>query len=334
MRDNVVMGSEQKIQNHTAQVVLHCDDVSACVDYYTDELDFRLDTIYPADAPRVATLSGFGISVRLESGAAAGPRESGLPPNDPSLVVTQLDEAEFATGRAGMQYRDLIPGRYGGRFIASHIRIPDCGPVPDYVHYHDIRFQLIYCVNGWVRVVYEDQGSPMLLEAGDCFLQPPLIRHRVLECSDQLEVIEMTCPAEHETSVDHDMTLPTSDTKADRDFGGQRFVFHEAKNTAWTSWIAEGMHCRDTGIAGATGGVASAIAVRRSGKTTSVSLQHDAEIRFLYLVKGSAELLSKDGNPARLEAGSAVAIPPSLPCSLNVISPDFEMLEVMAPVHA
>jgi hypothetical protein len=41
--------------------------------------------------------------------------------------------------RAGMQYRDLIPGRLGGRFIASHIRIPDGGDVPDYVHYHRIR---------------------------------------------------------------------------------------------------------------------------------------------------------------------------------------------------
>ena len=30
-----------------------------------------------------------------------------------------------------MHYRDLIPSRLGGSIIASHIRIPDGGPVPD-----------------------------------------------------------------------------------------------------------------------------------------------------------------------------------------------------------
>ena len=39
---------------------------------------------------------------------------------------------EWVIGRAGMRYRDLIPGRLGGSIIASHIRIPDAGPVPDY----------------------------------------------------------------------------------------------------------------------------------------------------------------------------------------------------------
>jgi hypothetical protein len=48
-----------------------------------------------------------------------------------------------------MQYRDLLPSRLGGRYIASHIRIPDGGPVPDYVHYHRVRFQMIFCKAGW-----------------------------------------------------------------------------------------------------------------------------------------------------------------------------------------
>ena len=44
-----------------------------------------------------------------------------------------------------MQYRDLIPSRLDGSIIASHIRIPDGGPVPELVHYHTVGFQLIYC---------------------------------------------------------------------------------------------------------------------------------------------------------------------------------------------
>ena len=88
-----------------------------------------------------------------------------------------------------MHYRDLVPSRLGGAMIASHIRIPDGGPVPDMVHFHKVGFQLIFCIRGWVDVVYEDQGGPRRLAAGDCFIQPPRIRHRVLEASDGEEAL-------------------------------------------------------------------------------------------------------------------------------------------------
>ena len=91
-----------------------------------------------------------------------------------------------------MRYRDLVPDRQGGRFIASHIRIDAAGEVPDYVHYHRVHFQFLYCRRGRVRVVYEDQGPPFDFVAGDCILQPPGIRHRVLECSAGLEVVEVS----------------------------------------------------------------------------------------------------------------------------------------------
>jgi hypothetical protein len=44
--------------------------------------------------------------------------------------------------------------------------------------------------------------------AGDMVLQPPGIRHRVLESSPGLEVVEISCPALHETFADHEMELP------------------------------------------------------------------------------------------------------------------------------
>ena len=82
-----------------------------------------------------------------------------------------------------MLYRDLIPGRLGGRYIASLISIPEGGPVADWVHFHRVAFQMIYVRRGWVRVVYEDQGEPFVMREGDLVLQPPEIRHRVLESS-------------------------------------------------------------------------------------------------------------------------------------------------------
>ena len=109
---------------------------------------------------------------RIEIVDAKPPLE--LPPTQHSFVVRKLEDSDsWGVGRAGMRYRDLIPGRLGGRIIASHIRIPGGGPVPDMVHFHSIGFQLIFCYRGWVKVVYEDQGPPFVLGAGDCVLQPP-----------------------------------------------------------------------------------------------------------------------------------------------------------------
>ena len=68
------------------------------------------------------------------------------------------------------------------------------------------------------------------MNSGDCVLQPPHIRHQVLECSDGLEVIEVSCPAEHETYTDHLLELPNSKTDPSRNFSGQRFLFSREKN--------------------------------------------------------------------------------------------------------
>ena len=147
----------------------------------------------------------------------------------------------FGAGRAGMAYRDLLPDRWGGRFIASHIRIPGGGAVADVVHFHRIRFQMIFCARGWVDLVYEDQGPPFRLEAGDCVVQPPEIRHRVLQASVGLEVIEIGCPAVHDTFVEHSIELPTAVAVPDRSFGGQHFVRDVAAGADWSPWLIDGL---------------------------------------------------------------------------------------------
>ena len=53
-----------------------------------------------------------------------------------------------------------------------------------------------------------------MMREGDCVLQPPGIKHRVLESSAGLEVIEVACPAEHETTRDHEIDLPTDEDDA------------------------------------------------------------------------------------------------------------------------
>lgn len=348
-----------------AQLVVPCPDLADALDFLTDELGFRVDSIFPADAPTVAVISGHGTTLRLEQRpdrvtaparlrlAVEGPGRpqrlaspSGIEVElVPAAVQVEIPEGvqEFVlnragaagawnVGRAGMHYRDLIPGRLGGRFIASHIRITEAGEVPDYVHFHRVRFQMIYCRSGWARLVYEDQGGPFLLEAGDCVLQPPEIRHRVLEASAGLEVIEIGCPAVHETLADHALTLPTPRRHPGRKFGGQRFVRHVARGARWRPWHESDLEARDTGIAVATDGLAGASVVRWSGAVPrrTDTIEHDGEFLFLFVLEGALGFESDVLGDNRLEPGDCCVIPAQVPYALCA-EPGLEMLEVRLP---
>src|SRR3954454_18614897 len=272
----------------SAQVVVPCPDLQPTLDFFVERLGFRVDLIFPADSPSSAVISGHGVALRLEASKAALPvlrllcdfallpkgtptelvAPNGMkielveanppievPEGTQEFVISRAGAAGWDAGRASMQYRDLIPSRLGGRFVASHIKIPAGGEVPDYVHYHRVRFQMIFCKAGWVRVVYEDQGPPFVVQAGDCVLQPPEIRHRVLEASAGLEVIEIGCPAVHETWADHDLPLPNGKLNSDRQWSGQRFVRHVASSAKWMPARISGCEAQD--IAAATDGLAS-----------------------------------------------------------------------------
>jgi len=349
-----------------AEIVLPCTDMKETLDFFTGKLGFRIDMIYPADAPRIAIVSGFGVRLRLDRESDTPPGSLALAcrdkeflaastrplvapngtkiefrsvttslelaPLESSLIVRKMaHDGEWGTGRAGMQYRDLIPGRLGGRYIASHIRIPTGGPVPDYVHHHHILFQMIYCYKGWVRLVYEDQGPPFLMEAGDCVLQPPHIRHRVLECSDGFEVVEMGCPAEHATLVDHAMELPTSSINPHRDFGGQPFNFHRCADAQWIPWRVDGFEMRDTGIAAATDNLVTVVVVRPLVPTAPIKIRHDTELLFVFVLQGSMTLGCENGNHWNLVAGDAFTLPAAMDYGLSEFSDDLEILEVASP---
>lgn len=202
--------------------VVICDDLGQAIHLYRD-MGYRLDMIFPADSPREALMSVLNSPASANETATRTPirlRLADVRAKSPGMA----HDSDWAAGRAGMEYRDLIPGRVGGRAIASHIRLTDGGPVADYVHYHKLEFQMIYCLKGRIKVVYEDQGPPFWLEPGDCVVQPPEIRHQVLECTAGAEVLEVSMPAEHETWVDHEMSLPNNGVNPGRDFCGQRFV--------------------------------------------------------------------------------------------------------------
>ena len=342
-----------------AEIVVPCLDLDQTLSFFIENLGFRIEMITPADNPKMAIVSGYGLRLCLRSGGSGkdiflrlhstdrkaqtlqAPNGTTieiinpsvgveLPELRESLVVTPLtSDASWTVGRAGMRYRDLIPSRLGGVFIASHIHIPNGGPVPDYVHYHRIKFQMIYCKSGWVRVVYEDQGAPFVMHAGDCVLQPPEIRHRVLESSDNLEVIEIGAPAEHETFAELQITLPNAQLKPDRDFSGQRFVRHVAEKTPWLPWRYSGFEARNTGIDTATSGYASAMTVRAKKSAVITESKHQHQLLFMFILSGSATLeAGSDHETKQLQIGTSVTLPSTLNFKFEATADDTQFLLV------
>jgi catechol 2,3-dioxygenase-like lactoylglutathione lyase family enzyme len=49
-----------------AEVVLPCADLEPTLAFFTGRLGFRIASIFPAEAPRVAVVSGHGLRLRLD----------------------------------------------------------------------------------------------------------------------------------------------------------------------------------------------------------------------------------------------------------------------------
>jgi len=113
-------------------------------------------------------------------------------------------KSNFTGGlRAFFEYRNLgVDDATQGKYSANVIRaVPGRHAEPAW-HIHQLDFQMIYILQGWVTFEYEGQGE-VTFRPGSAALQPPGIRHREIGHSDDLELIEITSPAEFKTeSVD------------------------------------------------------------------------------------------------------------------------------------
>ena len=96
-------------------------------------------------------------------------------------------------------YRDLgIKAATGGR-VGAHV-IRATGPCNEGTgpHRHGLDFQLVYVLKGRVKFWYEGEGV-VVLGPGDCVHQPPGIMHELIEGSADLDMLEITLPAEFAT---------------------------------------------------------------------------------------------------------------------------------------
>ncbi|KJC62369.1 cupin [Bradyrhizobium sp. LTSPM299] len=119
------------------------------------------------------------------------------------IAISHHREEDFkADGlRTYAKYRDLgISAASHGLAQAHVIRLQ--GPCnPDEVsklHFHDVEFQMVYVLKGWVKTYMEGEGET-LMKQGSAWTQPPRIRHMILDYSDDVELLEVILPAEFKT---------------------------------------------------------------------------------------------------------------------------------------
>lgn len=118
------------------------------------------------------------------------------------FVVSHHRDEDFAPGlRSYAHYRDLgIAEATHGLAQAHVIRlVGPCDPAEvSKLHYHDIEFQMVYVLKGWVKAEFDGEGA-ITMQVGSCWIQPPRIRHMILDYSDDCELLEIILPAQFDT---------------------------------------------------------------------------------------------------------------------------------------
>ena len=117
-------------------------------------------------------------------------------------VSRSTGDADFETNglRPYAKYRDFGFAKATEGMVHAHV-IKLIGPCTDDVrkrHMHGVHLQMVYCLQGWMKIEHEGQGE-MLMKAGDAWLMPPNIKHTVLDYSDDCQNLEITVPAEFPT---------------------------------------------------------------------------------------------------------------------------------------
>ena len=137
-----------------------------------------------------------------KSMAHAQPLASRARPKQRVAISHYRDEDFKSDGlRAYAQYRDLGIAEASRGLAQAHVirLIGPCNPAEvSKLHFHDIEFQMVYVLKGWVKTYMEGQGETMM-KAGSAWTQPPRIRHLIMDYSDDVELLEVILPAEFKT---------------------------------------------------------------------------------------------------------------------------------------
>ncbi len=136
------------------------------------------------------------------SKARALPAPRRARPKQRIAISHHRDEDFKADGlRAYAKYRDLGIAEASHGLARAHVirLIGPCNPAEvSKLHFHDVDFQMVYVLKGWVKTYMEGQGET-LMQQGSAWSQPPRIKHLIMDYSDDVELLEVILPAEFKT---------------------------------------------------------------------------------------------------------------------------------------
>ena len=119
-----------------------------------------------------------------------------------AFAVSHHRDEDFDQGlRRYAHYRDLGLAKATQGMVQAHVIrfVPPCRPEEvSKLHFHDVEFQMVYVLQGWIKTELTGQGTHTM-KAGSCWIQPPRIEHKVLDYSDDCEVLEIVLPADFKT---------------------------------------------------------------------------------------------------------------------------------------
>jgi hypothetical protein len=134
--------------------------------------------------------------------ARAVPAAKRARPKQRIAISHYRDEDFKADGlRTYAHYRDLGMAAASHGLAQAHVirLIGPCNPAEvSKLHFHDVDFQMVYVLKGWVKTYMEGQGETLMRE-GSAWTQPPRIKHLILDYSDDVELLEVILPAEFKT---------------------------------------------------------------------------------------------------------------------------------------
>ena len=164
----------------------------------------------PASVKKAKEVKAIQVPKATKAGKTGKAPKKTVKPGKPPVIkwrpqkfaATHLKDAVFKTGlRDYAQYRDLGMVEATGGAVQAHVirLLGKCDPkVVSIPHYHGVQFQMLYFLKGWMIGEYEGQGR-VKMTAGSCWLQPPGIRHTVIDYSPDCEMVEIILPANFET---------------------------------------------------------------------------------------------------------------------------------------
>ena len=123
-------------------------------------------------------------------------------PKQRIAISHHRDEDFKADGlRTYAKYRDLGVADASSGLARAHVirLIGPCEPdVVSKLHFHDVDFQMVYVLKGWVKTYLEGVGETTF-ETGSSWTQPSRIKHLIMDYSDDVELLEVILPADFKT---------------------------------------------------------------------------------------------------------------------------------------